>query len=87
MVARAEGVVLPWNTADEYLVFLYDFQLPNTAEHHSSMYQDIISGRTTEIDFLNGAIVLRAKKLGIDASYNTFISEQIHFMEELKTEN
>ncbi|MEZ5335932.1 MAG: ketopantoate reductase C-terminal domain-containing protein [Methanolobus sp.] len=37
------------------------------------MYQDISSGRKTEIDFLNGAIVSRAKKLGIDAPYNTFI--------------
>jgi 2-dehydropantoate 2-reductase len=85
-VTEAEGVVLPWKTAEEYLAFLHDFQLPNTAEHHSSMYQDISSGRKTEIDFLNGAIVLRAKKLGIDAPYNTFISEQIRFMESLPAE-
>jgi 2-dehydropantoate 2-reductase len=50
------------------------------------MYQDITSGRKTEIDFLNGAIVSRAKKLGIDAPYNTFISEQIRFMEALQAE-
>ncbi|WP_321429017.1 ketopantoate reductase family protein [uncultured Methanolobus sp.] len=86
MVTEAEAVVLPWNTAEEYLAFLHDFQLPNTAEHHSSMYQDITSGRKTEIDFLNGAIVSRAKKLGIDAPYNTFISEQIRFMEALQAE-
>ncbi|MBP1908830.1 ketopantoate reductase family protein [Methanolobus bombayensis] len=86
MVTEAEGVVLPWKTAEEYLAFLHDFQLPNTAEHHSSMYQDITSGRKTEIDFLNGAIVSRAKKLGIDAPYNTFISEQIRFMEALQAE-
>ena len=85
-VTEAEGVVLPWKTAEEYLTFLHDFQLPNTAEHHSSMYQDITSGRKTEIDFLNGAIVSRAKKLGIDAPYNTFISEQIRFMEALQAE-
>jgi 2-dehydropantoate 2-reductase len=85
-VTEAEGVVLPWKTAEEYLAFLNDFQLPNTAEHHSSMYQDITSGRKTEIDFLNGAIVSRAKKLGIDAPYNTFISEQIRFMEALQAE-
>jgi 2-dehydropantoate 2-reductase len=85
-VTEAEGVVLPWKTAEEYLAFLHDFQLPNTAEHHSSMYQDITSGRKTEIDFLNGAIVSRAKKLGIDAPYNTFISEQIRFMEALQAE-
>jgi 2-dehydropantoate 2-reductase len=86
MVTEAETVVLPWKAADEYLAFLHDFQLPNTADHHSSMYQDISSGRKTEIDFLNGAIVSRAKELGIDAPYNTFISEQIRFMEALQAE-
>lgn len=86
MVTEAEGVVLPWKSAEEYLTFLHDFQLPNTAEHHSSMFQDISSGRKTEIDFLNGAIVERAKEFGIEAPYNTFISEQIRFMEALKSE-
>ncbi|WP_094228012.1 ketopantoate reductase family protein [Methanolobus psychrotolerans] len=86
MVAEAESVALPWKTAEEYLYYLHDFQLPNTAEHHSSMFQDISSGRKTEIDFLNGAIAVRAKELGIDAPYNTFISEQIRFMEALQAE-
>lgn len=85
LVAQTEGVVLPWKTAEEYLVFLRDFQLPNTAEHHSSMYQDITSGRKTEIDFINGAIASRAKRLGVGAPYNTCISEQIRFMEVLQT--
>lgn len=86
MVAEAESVALKWRTADEYLHYLHEFQLPNTAEHHSSMFQDISSGRKTEIDFLNGAIAVRAKELGIDAPYNTFISEQIRFMEALQAE-
>lgn len=86
IVTEAEGVVLPWKTAEEYLAFLHDFQLPNTAEHHSSMFQDISSGRKTEIDFINGAIVERAKKLGIEAPFNTFITEQIHLMEALKAD-
>jgi 2-dehydropantoate 2-reductase len=50
------------------------------------MLQDISAGRKTEIEFLNGAIVTRAKKLGIDTPYNTFISEQIRFMEALQAE-
>lgn len=86
MITRAEGVVLPWKNAEEYLAFLHDFQLPNTAEHHSSMYQDISAGRKTEIDFLNGAIVRRAEKLHLEAPYNNFISEQICFMEALQAE-
>lgn len=84
MVADAERVQLPWKNAEEYLGFLRDFQLPNTAGHHSSMYQDITSGRKTEIDFINGAISSRAEQLGIAAPYNTFISQQIRFMESLQ---
>ncbi|MDW7731468.1 MAG: ketopantoate reductase family protein [Methanolobus sp.] len=84
IIAEVEKVELPWSMADEYLGYLHSVQLPNTREHHSSMLQDISSGRKTEIDFLNGEIARRARKLGLAASYNTFISNQIHFMEDLK---
>lgn len=82
-VTESSGVKLPWATAKEYLDFLHETQLPNTAAHHSSMLQDLTAGRKTEIDFLNGAVVSRAEKLGIKAPFNAFISEQIRFMEDL----
>lgn len=82
-VTDKSGVKLPWATAGEYLAYLREVQLPATAAHHSSMYQDITAGRKTEIDFLNGAVVSRAEKLGLAAPYNAFISEEIRFMEAL----
>ncbi len=82
-VTDRSGVKLPWKSADEYLAYLKDVQLPSTAAHHSSMYQDIKAGRKTEIDFLNGAVVSGAEKLGLQAPYNAFISEEIRFMEAL----
>ena len=82
-VTDRSGVKLPWKSADEYLAYLKDVQLPSTAAHHSSMYQDIKAGRKTGIDFLNGAVVSGAEKLGLQAPYNAFISEEIRFMEAL----
>lgn len=82
-VVDAEGVRLPWNDAAGYLEYLRTFQLPATASHHSSMLQDITRGRKTEIDFLNGAVVERAKKHGIPAPVNATIADLIRFKEVL----
>lgn len=82
-VVAAEGVQLPWATADEYLAYLHDQQLPATALHHSSMLQDITRGRKTEIDFLNGAVVTKARLHGISPPYNAAIADLIRFRESL----
>ena len=82
-VAEAEGVPLPWETAEAYLEYLRTTQLPATAAHHSSMLQDIAGGRKTEIDFMNGAVAALAEKHGIDAAYNTCIAELIRFREQI----
>jgi len=82
-VVRAEGVSLPWATAEEYLAYLRDIQLPVTALHHSSMLQDITRGRRTEIDFLNGAIVAKGAAHGIPAPVNACISDLVKFREVL----
>jgi len=82
-VSEAEGISLPWETADAYLDYLREDQLPATAAHHSSMLQDINRKRKTEIDFMNGAVAALAEKHGIDAPYNTCIAELIRFRERL----
>ncbi len=82
-VVEAEGVALPWETADAYLEYLRTAQLPATAAHHSSMLQDLALGRRTEIDFLNGAVVDLGRRHGIDVPYNACITELIHFRERV----
>ncbi|MEY4509343.1 MAG: hypothetical protein RLZZ450_1465 [Pseudomonadota bacterium] len=61
-VARAEGVVIPEQFAD--------FMLGTTREQFAltepSMLQDLRAGRATEVDILQGEVVLRAQKLGVD---------------------
>lgn len=82
-VVEAEGVQLQWSTADDYLAFLRDVQLPATARHHSSMLQDLTRGRTTEIGFINGAVVEKGRTHAIPTPYNSFIVDLIRFRESL----
>ena len=47
--------------------------IERTAENFSSMHQDVRHKRTTEIEGINGYIVKRAKKKGIDVPINTLL--------------
>ena len=82
-VIHAEGIRLPWESADHYLTFLHDVQSPATAQHHSSMLQDLNRGRPTEIDFLNGAIVAKGTEDGIPTPVNSCITDLVKFREAL----
>ena len=52
-----------------------------TAENRSSMLQDIEKGKRTEIDFINGAFVKEAEKMGIKATYNEIMTKLVRGME------
>jgi 2-dehydropantoate 2-reductase len=53
--------------------------LPN---HRVSMWQDIQSGRRTEIDAINGALMRLGERYGIPTPYNHLISNLIRMKEE-----
>jgi len=78
-VCRAEGVALPWSNAEAYLDYLRSVQLPATADHNSSMLQDIRHGKETEIDFINGAVVQLGLKHNIDTPVNRTLVDMIGF--------
>lgn len=61
-VARAEGVVIPEQFADIMLGVTRD----QFALTEPSMLQDLRAGRPTEVDILQGEVVSRAAKLGVD---------------------
>lgn len=65
-VARAEGIALPYPSAAEAVLEA----ARQSAENRCSMLQDLEAGRTTEIDYLNGAIVRLAEPHGISAPAN-----------------
>ncbi|MFA5528367.1 MAG: ketopantoate reductase family protein [Peptostreptococcales bacterium] len=79
---EAIGQKTLWHDADEYLKDFYANVIPRTATHQSSMLQDIQSGRKTEIDYLNGAIVELGKKYNLDMKTNEFTTSMIRAMEE-----
>lgn len=83
-VCRAEGITLEWASPKEYLIYLHDVQIPSTAGHHSSMYQDLSAGKKTEIDSINGAVVEKGRMHGINTPVNSTIVNMIKFRESLK---
>ncbi len=55
-----------------------------TKNNRSSMLQDIMRGKRTEIDFINGAIVKTAKELGIDVPFNRLMYMLVKGVERLE---
>ncbi|MFW9934343.1 MAG: ketopantoate reductase family protein [Candidatus Thorarchaeota archaeon] len=75
-VGRAEGVDL-----DLSLLEIMDTQFPNF-ENRTSMLQDILRGRKTEIEFLNGKIVELGTRHKIPTPVNETLTQLIHFLED-----
>ncbi len=65
-VAKAEGVVLDVAEAREVLMKLVDTSGGGTGTSKSSMREDIIRQRPTEIDTIHGAVAKLARQHGID---------------------
>ncbi|CCQ35769.1 2-dehydropantoate 2-reductase [Natronomonas moolapensis 8.8.11] len=65
-VARAEGIDLSDRAAERAL----ESVAADTAANTSSMHQDLLAGRRTEVDAINGYVVGRADELGVDAPVN-----------------
>ncbi|HPT38450.1 MAG TPA: 2-dehydropantoate 2-reductase [Methanothrix sp.] len=83
-VMAAKGVKVPYKDADDYYHYLLEKQLPPTVDHRASMLQDIMLGRKTEIDALNGAISQYARQYGIFTPYNDLLTSLIKFKEKKK---
>ncbi|MCX6777251.1 MAG: 2-dehydropantoate 2-reductase [Candidatus Micrarchaeota archaeon] len=75
-VAKAEGVEF-----EERLREAIDEAISHLT-NYSSMHQDLMKGRKTEIDFLNGKIVEMGKKHGIPTPINESLVSIIKFLEE-----
>jgi 2-dehydropantoate 2-reductase len=77
-VARAKGIEL-----------VYDDPLGqvkkvcrSTAPNLSSMLQDVLKGKRTEIDFINGTILREAEKLRIPAPVNALLTRLVQALEQ-----
>ncbi len=77
-VADAQGIVLDQSPED-----LFDFAARKEIayDHKPSMLQDVEAGRTTEIDFLNGAIADFGARYGVDAPLNRALTALVKGLE------
>jgi 2-dehydropantoate 2-reductase len=78
-VAGAEGVHLPWATADDYLAYLFGVQVPDFAAVYPSMYHDLRQGRRTEIDLLSGYVADLGERHGIATPHNRCIAALVRY--------
>jgi 2-dehydropantoate 2-reductase len=77
-VARQEGVEL----ADDLLPALNDTFRPST--NLSSMHQDLMKGKRTEIEYLNGAVVRRGQSAGIPCPVNDALTSIIETLQRAR---
>ncbi|MEW7289875.1 ketopantoate reductase family protein [Aquimarina sp. 2304DJ70-9] len=76
-VGKAKGVALPKDLVNSIMFFIGKQPYDSTA----STQRDIIEGRASELDNLNGFIVKEGKKLGIPTPANTFVYSCLQPME------
>ncbi|MBY8982166.1 MAG: 2-dehydropantoate 2-reductase [Candidatus Lokiarchaeota archaeon] len=76
-VAKFKNIKIPNN---DYVALSYDVAI-KTKNNINSMLQDILKGKKTEIDFLNGKIVQYANELGIKVPINKTLTFLIKGLE------
>ena len=80
-VMHAMGYGTHWNNSKSYLEDFYGKLLPSTYDHESSMLQDLRAGKMTEIDAINGVIVLEGEKRNILVPSNSMIRNLLQFLQ------
>ncbi len=65
-IVNAKGIKLIFDDPEERVIAVCE----GTAGNLNSMFQDILAGRRTEIDFINNALTEEAESLGIPAPVN-----------------
>lgn len=75
-VGRKEGIVL-----QDRLEKKVDKEI-SSYENYSSMYQDVMKGKKTEIDFLNGKIVELGRKNHVPTPANETMYNLVKYLEE-----
>jgi 2-dehydropantoate 2-reductase len=76
-VAKAKGVTIHYRNPVEKVKNV----CKATGSNRSSMLQDILNGKRTEIDYINGAIVSEGKEYAIPTPYNYILTRLIRAME------
>lgn len=83
-VAKACGIALPWDEAEDFRAYFHATLVPPTAAHRSSMRQDLEAGRRTEVDAIGGAIVRAGARVGVATPVNARLVAAIHAAESMR---
>ena len=78
IIAKAEGIKNTDNMIDEAMISLSKM-LP---EGKTSMYQDILAHRKTEVEIFAGTVIKLAQKHNIDVPYNKFMYDMFEIIHE-----
>lgn len=77
-VSRAKGIRLPYDDPQARVVEV----CRATAKNVASMLQDVLRERTTEVDFINGAVVREGKALGVPTPVNETLTALVQALQE-----
>lgn len=77
-VAKAKGINLSFHDPVQHTKGV----CTATASNKSSMLQDILNKKKTEIEMMNGAIVKEGKALGVETPVNMVLTNLIQFLEK-----
>ena len=80
-VMTAAGYRTHWDSGAGFQQAFYARLVPDTAQHESSMLQDIQAGRRTEIDALNGAVIRLAEQANLAVPHNQAVWNLVKFVE------
>jgi len=78
-VAEKYGVMMPADPLKEVVRVA-----EATGENYSSMLQDIIWGKRTEVDYINGEVVVRGRRAGVSTPVNEVLWLMMKYKESLK---
>lgn len=79
-VAKAKGIVLGFTDPVEHTKEV----CKATAANKSSMLQDVLKHKPTEIEMINGAVVREGKSAGLATPVNQVLCALIHYFEKVK---
>jgi len=79
-VASKIGVNIPYDNSLEKVMEV----CRNTSQNNSSMLQDILAGRRTEINQINGALVTYGKQFGVGTPVNKILTKLVMSIEQIR---
>lgn len=82
-VAEADGVKM-LKTPEEMAAVIQRESSSVNPLHRPSMYQDMVNNRPTEVEYINGYILKRAKVHGLDAPKHELLVKLVHLTEEMR---